>query len=298
MNKQRLIKSRRRISNAGRPQSIAMKIQEYIPFLAGEFRAIDDLRGQGLNTRRSPEFKTNVAALVAAVVLFLMNFVVIGGPVQGWVQRAAIDAVISLTEGTMRATLLGVVPLARNIYWVFGCLICYIAIPGLVIKFLFCEKLTAFGLSPRGFVKHLPLYLLLFAPVLVSVILVSYTKPFQNTYPFYHNPRYVWDMLLWDFLYCLQFFGLEFFFRGFLVHSVKFKLGSAAVWFMMLPYMMIHFTKPGAEAFGAIIAGTVLGVLSIRTNSIWGGVFIHCAIAVAMDWASLIQRGALPWMIY
>jgi hypothetical protein len=275
-----------------------MKIAQYIPFLVGEFRAIDELRGQGLDTPRSPEFKTNVAVLVGAMVLFLMNFVVIGGPIQGWVQGAAIQFVISLPEGATRATLLDVVPLARNIYWVFGCLICYIAIPGSVIKFVFREKLSAFGMSPRGFFKHLPLYLLLFVPVLAGVVVVSYTKPFQNTYPFYHSPHYVWDMLLWDFLYCLQFFGLEFFYRGFLVHSMKFKLGTGAVWLMVLPYMMIHFTKPGAEAFGAIIAGTVLGVLSIRTNSIWGGVFIHCAVAVAMDWASLMQRGALPWMVH
>jgi hypothetical protein len=63
---------------------------------------------------------------------------------------------------------------------------------------------------------------------------------------------------------------------------------------MVVPYMMIHFQKPAAEAFGAVIAGSVLGVLSLRTLTIWGGIFIHCAVAVSMDVMSLLQRGWSP----
>jgi hypothetical protein len=29
----------------------------------------------------------------------------------------------------------------------------------------------------------------------------------------------------------------------------------------------------------------------LRTNTIWGGVVIHCAVAITMDVASLVQRG-------
>ena len=277
-----------------RLESRPMKIQEAITFLAGQFTAIDDFRSQGLNRHRSPEFKTNVAALVACVVLFGNNFFVIGGPAQKWVMQNAIDFVVSMQPGDLRATLLDVVSISRNAYWSLGCLFFYFVIPALVIRLVFREKLSEYGLSPKGFFKHLPIYLLLFLPVAAGTVLVSYSDSFQRTYPFYHNPRFIWDMLLWDFLYCVQFFGLEFFFRGFMVHSMKFKLGSSAVWVMVLPYLMIHFTKPAPEAFGAIIAGTVLGVLSLRTCSIWGGVFIHCMVAIMMDWLSLIHRGAFP----
>ena len=38
---------------------------------------------------------------------------------------------------------------------------------------------------------------------------------------------------------------------------------------------------------GAIIAGTILGTLAMRTRSIWGGVLIHCAVAFTMDGMAL-----------
>ncbi len=274
-----------------------MKIREYIPFLVGQFTAIDGFKGQGLDRPRSPEFKTNVAALVGALVLFCNSFFVIGGPASKWVQKTAIDLILRLPEGDTRALMLDVSSIARHAYWSLGCLFFYFVVPVLVIKLLFRERLSEFGFSPRGFFKHLPIYLLLFVPVIAGTVFVSYSDSFLKTYPFYHNPHYVWDMLLWDFLYCVQFFGLEFFFRGFMVHSMKHRLGSSAIWVMVIPYLMIHFGKPAPEAFGAIIAGTVLGVLSLRTNSIWGGVFIHCMVAISMDWLSLWHRGALPWML-
>jgi membrane protease YdiL (CAAX protease family) len=46
---------------------------------------------------------------------------------------------------------------------------------------------------------------------------------------------------------------------------------------------MIHYGKPMAETYGAIIAGVVLGTLAMRTRSIWGGVLVHCAVAISMD---------------
>ena len=273
-----------------------MKINQFIPFLAGQFTAIDEFVWQGLDKPRSPTFKANVAGLVGCLVLFSNSFFVIGGPGQKWVLEHAISFVISLPEGGLRPILLDVVSISRNAYWSLGCLFNYFLIPVLVIKLIYREKLSEYGLTPHGFFKHLPIYLLLFLPVAVGTFVVSFSDSFQATYPFYHNPHYIWDMLLWDFLYCVQFFGLEFFFRGFLVHSMKYKMGSSAVWLMVIPYLMIHFTKPAPEAFGAIIAGTVLGVLSLRTCSIWGGVFIHCMVAIMMDWLSLWHRAALPWL--
>ncbi len=62
---------------------------------------------------------------------------------------------------------------------------------------------------------------------------------------------------------------------------------------MVVPYVMIHFRKPMFETVGAVIAGSVLGVLSLRTGSIWGGFLIHIAVAISMDVAAMAIRGAL-----
>jgi hypothetical protein len=71
-------------------------------------------------------------------------------------------------------------------------------------------------------------------------------------------------------------------------------LGAAAVFAMAVPYCMIHYGKPYLEAHGAIVAGVVLGSLSMRTRSIYAGFLLHITVAVGMDALSLWKRGALP----
>ena len=99
------------------------------------------------------------------------------------------------------------------------------------------------------------------------------------------------DFLLWEAFYVLQFFALEFFFRGFLLQGLKRYVGAYAVFFMAVPYCMIHFGKPMPETLGAIIAGVALGTLALRTGSIWSGVLIHASVAVSMDVLSMWQNG-------
>lgn len=252
---------------------------------------IDRFQQEVPATRRSPSFKTVTAAITVAVMLTVLNFWVLRGKFGILLTGAISPWLEGMADGETRALLLQIRPLYRHVSWSLGCLLFYFVIPAVIVVGVFREPLSNFGISTRGFVRHLPFYLMLFLPVLGSVILASYTGAFQKTYPFYHNPLAIWDLVLWEFFYCLQFFALEFFFRGFMIHAMKYRMGSMAVLAMVVPYCMIHFQKPMAEALGAIVAGTVLGILSLRTNTIWGGVFIHSSVAIAMDLASLIQRG-------
>ncbi len=258
------------------------------------FEALDRLRGLPPSGPRTPGFKAVFALVTAAVLLTLMNFLVLSGEFQGRVARAFLEAVSALPDGAARERLLDLAPLYRHVAWSLGCLCFYFVVPAALVRAVFQEPLAAYGLSPRGFVSHLPTYVVLFVPVAAAVAGASYTRAFQATYPFYHDPAGLSDLLIWEFFYCLQFFALEFFFRGYLVHAMKERLGAMAVFAMVVPYCMIHFQKPMAEALAAILAGTVLGVLSLRTNTIWGGVAIHSAVAVSMDVASLLQRGWRP----
>ena len=94
-------------------------------------------------------------------------------------------------------------------------------------------------------------------------------------------------------LYLMQFVAVEFFFRGFLLHGAKHRFGAWAILLPLIPYMMVHFGKPPAEAAGEVVAGLVLGFLSLRTGSILYGVVLHAGVALAMDLASLTQQGRL-----
>jgi membrane protease YdiL (CAAX protease family) len=96
---------------------------------------------------------------------------------------------------------------------------------------------------------------------------------------------------MWQILYFVQFICVEFFFRGFLLHGLKQKFGYYSVFIMTIPYCMIHFGKPMPETFSAIIAGIILGTLSLKSNSIWLGVAIHYSVAITMDLAAIWQLG-------
>lgn len=179
-------------------------------------------------------------------------------------------------------------------YWSGAHTILYFVIPVVVIKLVFREKLSDYGLKFTGWYKRLWVYAAAFMVVLPFVIMLRGTESFQKAYPFYKNAGASWaDFLGWELAYILQFFALEFFFRGFLVHGLKNRFGYYSVLFMTVPYCMIHFGKPLPETIGAIIAGIFLGTLSLWTRSIWLGVLIHVSVAVSMDLAAMHYRGDL-----
>jgi len=178
-------------------------------------------------------------------------------------------------------------------YWVSVLAIFYFIVPLFIIRVILGKKLIKFGLPAKGILKDYKIYLLFFLFMLPFVILVSYSESFQHKYPFY-NPagESLWpNFVIWQCLYFFQFFILEFFFRGFMLHGIKKRFGFYSIWVMMIPYMMIHFQKPMPETIGAIFAGIILGTLSLKSRSIWLGVAIHYSVAITMDIAALWQKG-------
>ena len=170
----------------------------------------------------------------------------------------------------------------------------YIAIPVIQILFFFRQPLSDYGFKVRGFANLWGLYLAMLAVMIPIVVTVSMTKSFQGTYRFYRNalieplwPRF-W---IWETAYFLQFIGLEFFFRGYLLHGIKRRFGAYAIFVMMVPYCMIHFGKPMPETFSAIAAGIILGFMSLKTRSIWMGAALHISVALTMDLCSLWRAG-------
>jgi membrane protease YdiL (CAAX protease family) len=179
------------------------------------------------------------------------------------------------------------------IYWALCSFFFYFLVPISIIKWGFKENISEFGLGFKGLISGFKTYLLFLLVMLPLVWIVSYTDSFQHTYPFYkmeYNNASFKHLLIWEAFYFLQFVGLEFFFRGFMVHALKKHFGFYSVFVMMVPYCMIHFGKPLPEAFGAILAGIILGILSLKSNSIWLGVLLHFSVAFAMDCFSLMHR--------
>lgn len=189
--------------------------------------------------------------------------------------------------------------LASLAWWSLVHLIGYLVLPLLIVRFWFKQPLSQYGLQRGCIHRHTGWYLLLVLPIFFFIYLVSDRADFLHHYPFYKLAHRSWlDLICWELLYIFQFIALEFFFRGFMVHGLKHEFGLKAVLVMCLPYLMIHFPKPWLEATGAIAFGLCLGLLSMVSRSIWGGVLVHIAIATTMDIVAITTQYGMPDQIY
>lgn len=189
--------------------------------------------------------------------------------------------------------------LASYSWWTFWHIVGYVIIPFLVIRYKLKLRMRDLGWRFNQTLAHWRGYALLLAPILVFVFLVSFRQDFVHHYPFYKQAGRSWfDFMAWELLYLTQFVCLEFFFRGFIINALRPALGANAVWIMCVPYLMIHFPKLWPEASGAILFGLFLGILALRSRSIWGGFFVHAGVAVSMDIASLLQQGGITHQLW
>lgn len=180
------------------------------------------------------------------------------------------------------------------LWWAFIIMLTYCIIPLCVCKFILKIGLNELGLSFKGFLPHLKWYLILILPMFFLIYYFAQSPEFLQQYPFF-KPK-DWGstnrFIIWELVYAIQFFCVEFFFRGFLMIPAK-RLGAMAVFIMLMPYVMIHFTKPFPEAVGSFFGGLILGVIVLKTGSIWGGVLLHVFIAITMDLMALHFNGYL-----
>ncbi len=187
----------------------------------------------------------------------------------------------------------GPVPVRHYMWWGLCCLVFLVLLP-MLVAWLFAGKSPRdLGIKLKGTARDAPTYLMLYLLFLPVIWFISRTPAFQHTYPFYKPPggKLGADFLVFELIYCSQFFAIEFFFRGFMVLGLKRVIGWASVLVMLAPYCMIHYYKPMPEAFGAIGAGLLLGALSWRTGTILYGWALHFGVALTMDLLALHHRG-------
>ena len=93
----------------------------------------------------------------------------------------------------------------------------YLLIP-LVAIYALKESPTEYGLT----LNKGGIFIYVLAPIVLLPVtyIVSKNLEFQNTYPFLSKPNSIEEFVYWELIYVLQFFALEFFFRGYLFHSI------------------------------------------------------------------------------
>ena len=226
------------------------------------------------------EFRSTVTLLTAAFVLVTLQF---RGKAAYWQNVAWLRE-----RWPGRAEL----DFATQVAWAATTVFLFGVVPFLVATLIMRMKPSEFGFNARGFLKHSAVYLGFFVLMSPLIYWASKRPDFIHTYPFPALARtddgYFWR---WEVAYFLQFCALEMFFRGFMLFGLERKFGQAGILVMVIPYAMIHFSKPMPEAFGAIFAGLALGYMALRTRSFYGGILLHYAVALTMD---CLARSRLP----
>lgn len=157
--------------------------------------------------------------------------------------------------------------------------------------------------NPYGFTlvnSHLKLYLFMLAVMLPFVIGFGLTDHFGASYPrvgkyglHYFDINQAADLkyfLLYELVYGIDFISIEYFFRGFLIIAFARYVGPGAILPMASFYVFIHFGKPYVETISSFFGGTLLGILSYYSRSIWGGIVVHMGIAWLMELGAFIGK--------
>jgi membrane protease YdiL (CAAX protease family) len=243
---------------------------------------------------REANSKAALVLVAAALVLTCLNYATVPGWLVSLLEGVGLDGLADRTRVAFFES--DHQQFNSLLFWGVVQVLSYVAIPVFIITVVLREKLVDYGLRMRGILGRGGTYFLLLAASLPFIVFASTTAAFQDKYPFYDLAagEGLWPrMALWWVVYAAQFVALEFFFRGFLVHGLKWRIGYMAVFAMIVPYNMLHYEKPVLEALAAIVGGYVLGSLSLKTRSIWWGAGLHIVVAGAMDLLSLFQKELL-----
>jgi membrane protease YdiL (CAAX protease family) len=170
-------------------------------------------------------------------------------------------------------------------FFIFSLLM--LAIPIVVIKYIFKESLSAYALGAGDFKKGALLALTLTVTVIIPV---SYSgaamADVRLEYPLAKIILTRHDLIfLYEAFYAIFYYiAWEFFFRGFILFGLKDRFGAFnAILIQTVSSCLIHIGKPEGEILGSIIFGIFLGVIALRSKSIWPGFIIHASMGILTD---------------
>lgn len=146
---------------------------------------------------------------------------------------------------------------------------------------------TLFGIKKTTSLSSYAMLVLMMLPLL---FFASVQKDFSLVYPRAKvvaenlgSNAAIWHYLFFETAYTSDFISIELFFRGFLIIVLGKSLGKQCILPIALFYFSIHLGKPMFEAISSFFGGLILGAISYRSQSIWGGWMVHVSIALLME---------------
>jgi len=180
--------------------------------------------------------------------------------------------------------------LLEYLYWFVGDFFTFFVLGILIIKFGFKEKLSDYGLRLGYFKVGLKISLVFLSVMIILIWFVSATPTFAEKYPHLSSAKSDWNTLfIYEAGMLIYMFAWEFIWRGFMLFGLEKKFGGYAVLMQMIPFVILHNGKPFLETFGAIFGGIALGILALRTRSIYYCVLTHIGVMFSIDLISSLR---------
>jgi len=181
--------------------------------------------------------------------------------------------------------------LNSRLYWFIADGILMFAIPALIIKFVFKEKIRDYGFRLGDVKFGLYTASLFLIVMLVTVWIASGSQKFASTYPQggikVSGSLYVF--LVYEFCILIYMLGWEFFWRGYVLFGLKQKFGYYSIFIQMIPFFILHKGKPEIELFASIFAGLILGIQALRSNSFIYCWILHWLVMFSIDGISILR---------
>ncbi len=183
--------------------------------------------------------------------------------------------------------------LYSNLYWFGADILLLFVIPVLIIIFYFKENVKSYGLIPGNIKSGLTVSFVVILFMAVLLWFISASEEFSRSYPSLKSAKDLsLQFLVYEFALFLYIIAWEFIWRGYMLFGLEKKFGYYAVFIQMIPFVLTHAGKPFLEILGAIPGGIFLGLLALRTRSMFYGVIIHFFVMLFIDLLSILRLKA------
>ena len=159
--------------------------------------------------------------------------------------------------------------------------------PLLFIKLRLKRSIVDFGLGPGDIKFGLKIIITVIPFFVIPLIFLAAKMPdVRGEYPLLKLLYRRHDLIIWyEAAYAVFYYiAWEFYFRGFLLFSLKEEFGVAnAVMIQTISSCLVHIGKPEGEIIGSIFVGVLFGFIVLRARSIWYVFGIHASIGILTD---------------
>ncbi len=182
------------------------------------------------------------------------------------------------------------IDLYEFIYWFAGDTVALLLIPALIIIFYFKKNIRDFGFQ-KGDYKTGIFYTVIFLGFMIPILwFVSAAPEFAAKYPHLASARTDLNkFIIYEIGIFLYLVSWEFMWRGYMLFGLEEKFGNYTVLIQMIPFVILHNGKPALETFGAIFGGIALGILALRTRSVYYCILVHFGVMFSIDFLSRLR---------